>query len=258
MTRWKFVNSLSLGLLILEKLTVAKSSFSLSEISKIVDAPKTTIFRLLKTLCELDYLKYDIQNRKYSLGVKVIFLDHLFLQNLEIREIARPYLERLSQEWDKGVNLLMLDKVEMVYVDRAKVHNIRDLNVNVGRRISLHNTAAGRAVLAYLDKEKLLKIISEIEKDPKISLQIGKNGNKLLRVLHEVRANGFAICDEEHTRGVRAIAVPIFTPEGVNYAINMVVASELVSIGELRKEYGPNLIKAGNEVSKAMGYYGRT
>lgn len=256
MTHWKFVNSLSLGLSMLESLTRTKGSFSLSEITRIINAPKTTVFRLLKTLCELDYLKYDTRNKKYFIGTKVLSLGFSLLQGSEIREVARPYLEALAREWDKGVNLLLLDKVEMIYIDRPKVYNVRELNINIGSRIPVHNTAAGRAVLAYLDREELIEIIKEIQKDPEISRRIGKNGNKLLKRLQEVRANGFATSDGELVRGVRALAVPIFSHRGSNYAINVAVASEIVSIADLRSQYAPKLIKVANEISKAMGYQG--
>ena len=256
MSHWKFVNSLSLGLSILESLARTRSSFSLSEITQIINSPKTTVFRLLKTLCELDYLKYDTQNKKYSLSTKVLSIGFSFLQSLEIREVARPYLEELSREWDKSINLLTLDKVEMIYIDRTKVYNVRELNINIGSRIPVHNTAAGRAVLAYLDRDELIEIIREIQNDREISRQIGKNGNKLLKRLREVRADGFATTDGELVRGVRALGVPIFSPRGGNYAINVAVASEIVSIADLRSQYAPKLIKVGNEISKEMGYQG--
>ncbi len=250
------VNSLSLGLSILESFTPAKNSFSLSEIRRIVRAPKTTVFRLLKTLGELDYLKYDLQNKTYSLGTKVLSLGFSVLQGLEIREIARPYLEGLSREWNKSINLLILDKVEMIYIDRTKVYNIRELNINIGTRIPVHTTAAGRAVLAYLDRERLQEIIGEIRRSPDVSRQIGKDGSKLLRCLHEVRTHGFATSDEEIVRGIRAVAAPIFSPRGENYAINVAVASEIMSLAELKTHYAPQLMKVANKISKAIEYQG--
>jgi IclR family pca regulon transcriptional regulator len=142
----------------------------------------------------------------------------------------------------------------MVYIDRIKVHHIRDFNINIGDRIPVYNTAAGRAVLAYLEEEKLLEIIREIKNIPGYSRYIGENGNKLIRILDNVRANGFSVNDEELLIGVRAIAVPVFSHQNAFYAINVIVASEQVSVNELKNEYAPKLIKIGNELSKAMGY----
>ena len=176
---------------------------------------------------------------------------------MDIREIARPYLERLARECDKTVNLSMLDKQEMVYIDRIKVQSIREFNINIGDRIPVHNTAAGRAVLAYIEQGKLIGILKELKKDSRTSRDIGRNGNKLLRILYDVKVAGFAINDEEFLRGIRAIAVPVFSHQDIYYAINVVVASELVTVDQLKKEYAPKLIKIGKELSKAMGYQGQ-
>jgi IclR family pca regulon transcriptional regulator len=241
---------------ILECFIPRKHHYSLAEITKVTGISKTSTFRLLSTFCELDYLKYDSKNKKYYLGPRVLSLGFSVLQSLDIREIARPYLENLAREFDKTVNLSILDKTEMVYIDRIKVHSIRDFNINIGDRIPVYNTAAGRAVLAYLEREKLLGILKEIKKHPNASGFIGKDGNKLIRILDNVRANGFSISDEEVLKGVRAIAVPAFSQQKEYYAINVVVASELVSVNELKTKYAPKLIKVGRELSKAMGYQG--
>lgn len=250
------VNSLKKGLSILECFNPKEHYFSLSEITKTSGISKTTAFRLLTTFCELDYLKYNSESKKYYLGPKVLSLGFSVLQSLDVREIARPYLEKLAREFDKTVNLAMLDKLEMVYIDRIKVHHIRDSNINIGDRIRVYNTAAGRAALACLEEEKLLEILKEIKKDPRASRHIGKNGSKLIKILDNVRANGFSINDEEAFKGVRAIAVPVFSQDNFYYAVNVVVASELVSVNELKTKYAPKLIRTGNELSKAMGYQG--
>jgi IclR family pca regulon transcriptional regulator len=201
----------------------------------------------------LDYLEYDAQSKKYCLGPKILSLGFAFLQGLEIRDIARPYLEKLSRECDKTVNLSILDKKEMLYIDKIKVYDLRDLNINIGDRIPVHNTAAGRAVLAHLDAGKLSEIIREVKKDPEVSQKIGRNGSRLLEALDEVRTRGFAIGDGDFRKGVRAIAVPILSPQGANCAISLVVASELLSIEELTRDYAPKLMRIGGEVSKAAG-----
>jgi DNA-binding IclR family transcriptional regulator len=248
------VNSLKRGLSILECFTPKKQNFSLSEITKITLISKTTAFRLLNTFCELNYLKYDSQNKKYYLGPKVLSLGFSVLQGLDIREIARPYLEMAVREFDQTVNLSMLDETNMVYIDRIKVHHIIDPNINIGDRIPLYNTAAGRAALSCLEQKKLELIVKQIRKDPKTIPYIGRNGNRLLRLLDEVRANGFAIDDEEYVRGVRAIAVPVLSKKNEYYAINVVMASELVTVNEIKTKFSPKLIKIGKELSRSLGY----
>jgi len=249
-------NSIIKELLILESFTQNRHQLSQSEIQKITNFPKSTVYRLVKTLTELNYLKYDYKNRRYYLGPRVLSLGFSVLQSMEIREIARPYLEKLSRECNKSVNLLMLDRNEMVFIERIRVPGPRDYNVSIGSRIPVYNTAAGRVVLACLEREKFSQVICEIRRDHSAARYIRENGKRLVQFLNKVKREGFAINDQESARGLRAIAVPIFSSEGVAYAIDLIVASEEVSLKELKRDYAPKLMKTGKEISEVMGYKG--
>ena len=250
----KKANSNIKGVLVLECFSPNRPHLSQSEIQKITNISKSTVFRLVKTLTDLNYLKYDPGNKKYFLGPKVLSLGFSVLQSLEVREIARPYLEKLSRECNKSVNLLMLDGIEMVFVERIRVPGPRDYNVSIGSRIAVYNTAAGRAVLAYLEQEKLSAVVRELQRAPSAARHIGQNGERLFQILNKVKREGFATNDEESAKGLRAIAVPIFSSEGVTCAIDLIVAPEEVSLKELRRNYAPKLVETGKEISEAMGY----
>jgi DNA-binding IclR family transcriptional regulator len=172
---------------------------------------------------------------------------------MEIREIARPYLKQLAQECNRTVNLAMLDRLEMVYIERIRYPDIRDLNINVGSRLAVYLSAAGRAVMAHMEPQELQQILAQLKNDPRAAQAIGPNGAHLLQLLKEVRRNGFAINNAEMFKNYRAIGVPIFSPEGVIYAINLVVSND-VSIARLKKIYAPKLIETGKEISEALGH----
>ena len=157
------VNSLVRGLSVLECFTPHKHQFTLAELSKLVAITKSSLYRVVKTLCEMNYLRYDEQYKRYYLGAAVLSLGFSVLQSMEAREIARPYLEKLSRECNKTVNLAILDKHEMVYIERIKVPGLREFNISIGNRIPLWNTAMGKAVLAYLEPEKLKKILKKLK-----------------------------------------------------------------------------------------------
>jgi IclR family transcriptional regulator, pca regulon regulatory protein len=249
-----FVNSLNNGLLILECFTPIQSSLSLSETCKLTGLSKATVFRLLKTLSQQNYLRYDSRNRRYYLGPRVLSLGFAVLQGMEVREISRPYIQKLSEECRKTVNLAVLDGIEMVHIDRIRFPDVRDLNMRIGSRIPAYNTALGRAVLAHQEKEKFQEILKEICKDPKNVKSLGVDGKILAKILDKVRKEGFAISDEEFAKGIRAIAVPLFSPNGVAYAINIVVPSDTVSVDELKIAYASKLIEIGQEISEMLGY----
>jgi IclR family transcriptional regulator, pca regulon regulatory protein len=243
-------NSLVRGLLVLECFSPHKDSFTLAELSRLVTIPKSSLHRVVKTLSQMNYLRYEEQSKRYYLGMRVLSLGFSVLQSMELREIARPYLERLSRECNKTVNLAVFDRNEMVYVERVRVPGIRVYNIGVGNRIPLWNTAVGRAVLAHLDPKKITEMLKKLK--PSADFDGDKAG--LMKVLDRVRKDGFATSNQEHQRGILAIAVPVFSSTGVVCAVNLVGEPEDVTMDLLRTEYAPKLATIGKELSLALGY----
>jgi IclR family KDG regulon transcriptional repressor len=235
---------------VLESFTPRKQQLSLAELTKAIDAPKSSLYRILKTLCRVNYLRYDELNKRYSLGTKVLSLGFSVLQNMELREVARPLLEAFSRDCNKTVNLAVLDKNEMVYIERVRVPSIRQFNISIGSRIPVWNTAMGKVVLANLDPARLNKILDGLKRYHKDQI----NEKRLMKDLANVRKHGIAVNDQDYLRGIRAIAVPVFGEKGVVCGINLVSEPEEGTITELKRKYGAKLIKLGRELSEALGF----
>jgi IclR family pca regulon transcriptional regulator len=171
---------------------------------------------------------------------------------MELREIARPYMEMLSRECNKTINLAVLDRAEMVYVERISVRSIRAYNISVGSRIPPWKSATGKAVLAYLDPSTVSEMLKKAGKEGVFT------GDEItfMKALADVRTNGFAASDQEQRAGILAIAVPFFSPKGVAGAINLVAEPEDVSIEVLKTDYAFKLMRVGSQLSEALGHRG--
>ncbi len=240
-------SSLVRGLLVLESFTPETKGYSLAELSKSLGVPKSSLHRVVKELADMNYLRYEEQSKRYHLGTRVLSLGFSVLQGMELREIARPYLERLSRECNKTVNLAIFDRDEMVYVERIRVPGIRTYNISVGARMSPWNTAVGKVVLAHLPEEKLNEIVRKQRTNPEFNIK------EFMNSLDDVRKDGFAL-HQEFKRGFLAVAVPVFSDKGVACAINMIAEVEDVSVDGLQEEYAPKLMAVGWELSSALGY----
>jgi DNA-binding IclR family transcriptional regulator len=226
--------------------------YTLSELARQLNMPKSSIYRVLKTLSQMDYLRYEEHSKHYYLGVRVLSLGFALLEGMELREIARPYMERLSRECNKTINLAVLDRVEMVYVERISVRSIRAYNISVGSRMPPWNAATGKAVLAYLETPTVVQMMRKARKN---GIFTG-NEKKFMKILADVRKNGFAVNDQEARRGILAIAAPLFSSKGVVGAINLIAEPEDVSIDELKRDYAPKLMAVGKQLSETLGYHG--
>jgi IclR family transcriptional regulator, pca regulon regulatory protein len=238
------------GLLVLESFTPEKKSHSLTELSRQLGVPKSSLHRVVRELVQMTYLGYEEQSKRYYLGTRVLSLGFSVLQGMELREITRPLLEKLSRACNKTVNLAVLDRDEMVYVERIRVPGLRSYNISVGARMSVWNSSVGRVVLANLPPEKFDEMLKKLRSSP----ELGIDENELMSALADVKRDGFALNDKEFRRGFLAIAVPVFSEKGAICAINLVAEPEDASVETLKEQYAPMLIAAGKELSRALGH----
>jgi len=108
------IKSLERGLRILEIFAESSRSLTLTEVATSSNLSKTSTHRFLKTLCSLGYLNRE-EDRRYLLGTAVISLGFSFLNSSNLRTMVKPYLDELSSELNKTVNLAVLDNLSILF-----------------------------------------------------------------------------------------------------------------------------------------------
>jgi IclR family pca regulon transcriptional regulator len=251
-----FVTALSRGISILEAFDEANPELGITQISRKVGLSKTTTFRLVQTLVVLRYLVLSSEN-KYRLGPRVLSLGFSVLQTLDLKTIAAPYLQSLARQCHETVNMAVLDEDELVYIERIRTQQIVNINLHVGSRLPLYNTAMGRALLAYQPEPWLQEYIDRMTADPDASPHLGKKGIKLLMQLESVRMKKYAINDEDLVKGLRSIAAPVRDGKGeVVAVVNIAVPSARVTVGGLETTFAPQLLTAVQTISEVLGFRG--
>ncbi|HSP64901.1 MAG TPA: helix-turn-helix domain-containing protein, partial [Candidatus Deferrimicrobium sp.] len=109
--------SLERGLLILSAFRGDRPLIGTSELARELGLGVSTTHRYIATLARLGYLDQDPATRRYRLGLRVVDLGFAAINSMEIRQIASPHLQRLSNETGFTVNMAILDGTEVVYVD---------------------------------------------------------------------------------------------------------------------------------------------
>jgi len=250
-----FISSLSRGLSILEAFEQAEPILGISDLAKKTGLSKSTVFRLVHTLRSLGYIIPVSKENKYTLGPKVLGLGFAVLSSLELREVAQPYLLELSRHTHETVNVAVLDAWKLIYVERIKTQQIVNINLHVGSRLELYNTAMGRVLAAFRSEDWLSQYLKYLNHIPAAQPYRRDNGKKLLKILEEVRKNDFAINNEELTPGLRSVAAPVRNREGdVVGAVNIAVSSSIYSLETLKDKLTSPLQKTTRAISSALGF----
>jgi IclR family pca regulon transcriptional regulator len=251
----KRAETLVKGLEILQLFAAHPKGLRLPEITRLTGLPKATAYRFLQTLLDQNYLHYSPSTGVFRLGPKVMSLGYSALLGFDLAELAGPYLNDLSKKIKENVNLGVLDGVDAVYLVRIRVHTIFSMNLTVGSRVASHNSAIGRALLAYLPEERLHAVIAQMGRDPKVAGKIGRSGEELKRHLEDVREKGYALADGEFVPGLASVAVPVFDAAGhAEAAINVPVYTRLCTVEKLIDEHLPFLLSTAQSISELRGY----
>ncbi|GAA4348101.1 IclR family transcriptional regulator [Microbacterium rhizosphaerae] len=191
---------------LLELIADAGGSVTLSELSTSAGLPLPTIHRLLRTLVSLGYAR-QLQNRRYALGPRLVRLGEV--ANRQFGHIAMPQLKDLVERLGETANLATIDGDRVIYVSQAPSPHAMRMFTEVGRRVYMHNSGVGKAILAQLDDVEVRDIVSRAGL-PRATEHTIDSVDKLLADLAEIRRRGYAIDDGEQDIGVRcyAMAVP--------------------------------------------------
>src|SRR5699024_434952 len=149
------VKSVDRALEILNTFDADKRELSITEISEKVKLNKSTIHSLLKTLKKHGYIIQNKDNKNYMLGFKIFERGNIVINHLKVQSIAKEYLEKLSAKTNLTAHLVILDNQEGLYIDKVEGGNVTIVYSRIGRRVPLHTSAVGKAMLATKTKQEL-------------------------------------------------------------------------------------------------------
>ena len=198
---------------ILEAAANRRDGLTNSEISHKLGIPKSSASYILRTLERRGYLRRDPETGRYRLGLKILSLGGDARANLDLAEVALPFMRGLQDRIHLTIHLAVLDQGEAVYIEKVEAPGFFKVNTWVGRRMYLHSTSVGKCLLAWLPKpevETLLRQQGMKKRTPKTISSVAK----LLSGLERVREQGHALDDEENSLGARCVGAPIFDAAG--------------------------------------------
>jgi DNA-binding IclR family transcriptional regulator len=188
---------------IMEAFNGAQQVLSLSDLNKRTRLPKSTLHRLVDQLCQVGWLERD--HGGYRVGMRMFELGTLAVDGNRLHEAAFPHLQALAAKTGLAAQLAILDRAEVVYLERIVVGPIR-LPTRRGGRKPAYCTALGKALAAY-DDDAMHAVISAPM--PRMTLKTITEPVALWAELKRVREEGVAFDRGEAYAELVCVAAPI-------------------------------------------------
>lgn len=246
------VPALEKGLSIIELLAGSRQPLGITDIYTHCGIPKSSIFMILSTLEDLKYIE-KLPGDKYKLTMKIHRLGVEILSKLDVREMARPYMEELAESLQYTVHLAALDHRRATYIEKVNSPGYVQFSTKVGQSLPLYCSAVGKTLAAYMPEEQLEEWLKTATFEAYTPYTIG--GPEAFReFLDTVRANGYAIEDEEGELGIRCIGAPVFDSDGRIAAALGVTALRSELPGNKFGAVGELLREKALLISRELGY----
>lgn len=248
-----FVESAARVIDLLKLIARGGQSTTLNELVERSGWNKPTVYRLVRTLLTSGALR-EVSGSGYALGPVLIEIGQAALNNTELRQIAKPHLERFFSSCHETINLTLLDGQDIFYLDRVESQQVIGVKLGVGSRLPAYCTSAGQVLLAGLDDDEVRRRLGNFDFERRAPNTIGSLKRLLVR-LKEVRSRGWAVNDEELEIGHRAAAAPVLDHTGRTVAaVNVSVFAARVSTAHLTGRLLPFLQRAAIGISADLGY----
>lgn len=219
---------------IIEFLNSSNRGWNISEMSRKLKIPKSTTHVLVSTLDQLGYIRQCQSSRRFQLSTKMYGLGRRALNATPLPEAALPHLRWLVQETQLTAHVGILEKNQVVFVQKADGPGFIKFDTYIGKCSELHCTGLGKTLLAFQSEETIQSVLST-HLFGRFTKKTISTKPAFLVELARVQRNGYSMDDEEEELGVRCVAAPISSPTGVFAAVSVTGTTSQIRMEDIEK-----------------------
>ncbi len=242
---------------IIEFMAHSNDWVSLRTMARELHISAASAYRAVDSLKAIGYVRQDPHDSRYQLSLKIAWVSAQVLENVQLRQIARPFLQHLTSVTNETTHLAVLEGTEFVYIDKVDNTQAMRMRSRVGQRGQLHSTAAGKSMLAFLPESEVTPILKRL-RFQQVTQNTITDPKKFQEHLARVRQIGYAVDDEENEVGIRCIGSPIYDHAGRLSGALSISGWTITMTRERVPQLAPELLLTCQHISNALGFIGET
>lgn len=226
---------------------------SAGRLAELTGEPRSSVYRLLAGLAQLEMVEPGSRRGAYRLGLKLFRLGSAVVSRFNERQAALPVMERIHEATGETVFLAVRRGFEAVCIERIDGERVQSLALRIGGSLPLHAGAVSRALLAFEPRETWHEFLAGRQLE-RFTPNTPTTAGELLESLEEARRRGHTISDEDVTLGIAAIGAPIFDHQGRVRAALSISGVRPAILGEHEDRLCELAVSGAQEVSRALGH----
>ncbi|CAN5729850.1 IclR family transcriptional regulator [soil metagenome] len=247
------VSALARGLAVMKVIGDAAGPMSNRELAEATGIPKATVSRLAATLVASGYLRQAMDTERFSLGPALLDLSTRYLRHFDLRTVARPHLAALAEFAGASVHVGVRDGLDMLIIDSIKPRSaLITSRIDVGSRMTIATSAAGRAYLAALPDAEQRELLDRIQR------KSGENWPELQPRIHagteEHATLGYCASYGEWHPHIHALGFSLRGPRGERYAVSCGGPAYLLPRETMVARVAPRLLETMRQINADIGH----
>ncbi len=249
----QFASTLASAIDILGCFKAGEYTLGNKEFAERTGLSRSAVVRLTYTLIELGYLRRAHDSRRYRLAPAVLTLGYPLLASLQIRQVARSLMMNLATKINGAVSMVMFDRLHMVYVETARYNHTLPTHPDIGSRLPLLTTAAGRAWLCKVDPQERTAVLNRVRLyQPEY---YAAHSASVKQVLADFQKDGFCSNEQAWHKEAYGFAVPMSKP--IDSSLFVFNCGVPVSDGPFLDRYaqiGPQLVELVRGLERTLQF----
>lgn len=201
------------SLRILEALATSETPRGISELSREIKMNKSAVQRIFQTLAEDGYIKKAPGTSRYKSTLRLWELGASVIAQNETRRLIRPILRYAAKVSSLTCYFAWADFPDIIYLDKVEGEKGRPNSSDPGQRSPMYAAASGRAILAFLDDEKIKQVLHLLE--TKAEIRDSGEYNNLLEEFALIRERHYATSERGSVSRISSVAAPVWGADAV-------------------------------------------
>ncbi len=198
---------------ILKLLSQNSSGYSLTEISTLLAAPKSSLFPIIHTMQNRGFIQLETTSGKYRIGPQAYLTGSAYKSDRPIYDIIKSNMQKLVDSCHETCHLGILSGDSVLYIAKIASENAIMLRSHIGQRLPAYCTGIGKALIYPLSKNELQQLYPNglTAYTPTTITSF----DCLCKELEEVKRSGYAYEYSELTEGIQCVAVPLCNGDSI-------------------------------------------
>lgn len=245
------IQSVDRALLLLEYIVAhPEKKLTLTELAKVMDLDKSSVFRILATLARHGLVRQEEGKKLYKPGFGIFGLASSLYEQLKLPIVVSPYLREIARKTQENAHLAVKSGTQAVFIDREQGTNRILTNTNIGDTEELYCTAVGKCLISDYSRDEL-EILFAGQPFTRFTERTITDLDSLDRELGKVKAKGYGFDNEEYEPNVVCLACPIINYQGKIIAAIGISSTKESGLRNLDRNIGI-IRKAAEAINKLL------